>query len=218
VSYVESVAPPTIGVAPERGEQYELGIKYQPFGTNALVSASVYDLTRNDITVPVVLGNGTIERQLIGESRVRGLEIEGKAELVNNLNVIAAYTYMKSEVLRSAPVRGVNVEGNEFGSTPNHLASIWLNYVLPGSGNRGEMSFSVGARYTGSYYYTLQNNNGKSESAIILDAVFGYEVAENTQFAINISNLFDEQHVLGRGTADYYNPGREIAATLRRTW
>lgn len=218
VSYVESVAPPTIGVSPERGEQYELGIKYQPFGTNALISASVYDLTRNNITVPVVQGDGTILRQLIGESRVRGLEIEAKAELANNLSVIAAYTYMKSEVLRSAPVRGVNVEGNQFGSTPNDLASVWLNYDLPGSGNRGNMTFGAGARYTGSYYFTLQNDTGKSKPAVILDASFGYEVADNTQFAINISNLLGEQHVVGRGTADYYNPGRTITATLRRTW
>lgn len=217
-SYVESVAPPSIGVQPERGEQYEIGVKYQPEGTNALISAALFDLAKNDITVPVVLPSGVIERQLIGETRVRGFEIEGKAELGANLDVIAGYAYMDSEVIRSAPVRGANVEGNEFATTPQHMASLWLNYDLPGSGARGDMSFGLGARFVGSYYFTLQNNTGKSEAATLFDAAFTYNVTDSTALSINVSNLLDEQHVVGRGTADYYNPGRKITATLRHTW
>lgn len=218
VSYVESVAPPAIGVAPERGEQYEVGVKYQPAGINALFTAAAYDLTKNDITVPVVLPDGSIDRQLIGETRVRGFELEGKAELTPNLSLTAAYTYTDSEVLRSAPVRGANVEGNAFATAPNHTASVWLTYLLPAAGNRGDMTFGLGARYIGPYYYNLQNNNGQSEAQTLVDAAFTYGVTDSTDFSVNVSNLFDKQYVVGRGTADYYNPGRTISATLRHTW
>jgi len=217
-SYVESVAPPTIGVSPERGEQYELGVKYQPAGMNALISAAVYDLTKKDITVPVVLPGGAIDRQLIGETRVRGFEIEGKAELTPQLSVIAGYSYQKSEVVRSALVRGVDVEGNQFAASPNHMASLWLNYLVPAAGRRGDMNFGIGARYIGAYYYNLQNNNGMSDPQTLIDASFSYDVTEDTVFSVNVSNLFDKQYVVGRGTADYYNPGRTISATLRHTW
>ncbi|WP_323033467.1 TonB-dependent siderophore receptor [Paracoccus sp. (in: a-proteobacteria)] len=105
VSYVESVAPPGIGVEPERGEQYELGVKYQPLGTTALISASIYDLRKNNVTVAVVQPDGNITRELVGEQRVRGFDLEGKAELANNLDLIASYSYMKSEVVRSGPIR-----------------------------------------------------------------------------------------------------------------
>ncbi|WP_134680380.1 hypothetical protein [Paracoccus ravus] len=52
-------------------------------------------------------------------------------------------------------------------------------------------------------------------AATILDAAFSYGVQDGTDLAINVSNRLDEQHVVGSGTADYCNPGREIQATLR---
>ncbi|WP_199259052.1 TonB-dependent siderophore receptor [Paracoccus binzhouensis] len=217
-SYVESVAPPGIGVEPERGEQYELGVKYQPLGTNALISASVYDLRKNNVTVAVVQPDGSITRELVGEQRVRGFDLEGKAELANNLDLIASYSYMKSEVVRSGPIRGVDVEGNEFSEVPNHMASLWLNYTLPGNESRGDMTLGLGARYIGSYYYAISNDTGRADASVTLDAAFTYKVQDNTSLAVNVSNLLDEQHVVGRGTADYYNPGRTVAVTLRRTW
>lgn len=217
VSYVESVAPPDIGVEPERGAQYELGVKYQPAGTSALISASVYDLTQDNVTVAVVLPDGSIDRQVVGESRSRGFEIEAKAEIAQNWDVLAAYSYTDTKVVRG-PETGTNVDGNQFANVPEHMASIWVNYTLPGQGNLGDMTFGLGARHVGSYYYALSNATGKSEATTLFDAAFTYEVAENTGLAINVSNLLDEQHVVGSGTADYYNPGRTISATLRRTW
>jgi iron complex outermembrane receptor protein len=217
-SYVESVAPPGIGVEPERGEQYELGVKYQPLGTNALFSASVYDLRKNNVTVAVVQPDGNITRELVGEQRVRGIDLEGKAELANNLDVIASYSWMKSEVLLSDPIFGADVEGNEFSEVPNHMASLWMNYTLAGNETRGDMTFGLGARYIGSYFFAISNDTGKADSSITLDAAFNYQVQDNTNLAVNVTNLLDDQHVVGRGTADYYNPGREIAVTLRHTF
>lgn len=216
-SYVESVAPPAIGVEPERGEQYEIGVKYQPLGTRALLSAAIFELTRQDMTIPVVLPGGAIVREVVGETRVRGFEIEGKAEIAENWEVIAGYSYQDAELTR-AVVRGTDVSGNSFANVPKHLASLWVNYTLPGQAARGEMTFGLGARYMGSYYFAETNATGESEATTLFDAAFTYEVTENTGLALNVSNLFDEQHVVGSGTADYYNPGRTITATLRRTW
>lgn len=218
VSYVESVAPPVIGVEPERGEQYELGVKYQPAGIDALISAAVFDLTRKDITVPVVQADGNIVQELVGEMRSRGFEIEGKAELSDNLSLIAGYSYLDTEIVRSAPLGGVDVSGNQLASVPNDMASIWGYYTLPGAGARGDISIGLGARYTGAYYFNNQNNNGKSDPTTLFDAAFAYQVADNAQLTVNVSNLFDEQHVVGRGTADYYNTGRAVMAGLNYTW
>ena len=163
----------------------------------------------------VVQPDGNITRELVGEQRVRGIDLEGKAEVANNLDVIASYSYMKSEVLRSDPIFGADVEGNEFSEVPNHMASLWVNYTLPGTETRGDMTFGLGARYIGSYYFAISNATGKADASVTLDAAFSYQVQDNTSLAVNVSNLLDDQHVVGRGTADYYNPGREISATLR---
>jgi iron complex outermembrane receptor protein len=213
-SYVQSVAPPSIGVEPERGEQYEIGVKYAPVGMNALFSAAIYDLTRENVTIAVVQGDGSIERQTIGESRVRGLDLEAKAELSEQLSLIASYSYLKSKVVEDDDE---NIIGNEFASTPNHIASIWGTYTVPGDGARGDMTFGLGARYVGSYYFNAANS-AESDAATLFDASFGYEIAENTDLELHVSNLFDEQHVVGTGTANYYNPGRDISLTLRKSW
>ncbi|MNY77631.1 TonB dependent receptor [compost metagenome] len=53
----------------------------------------------------------------------------------------------------------------------------------------------------------------------MFDAAFSYAIQENTTFSVNVSNIFDEKHVsYGGFGADFYNPGRAISATLRRTW
>ncbi|SHE93307.1 iron complex outermembrane recepter protein [Loktanella atrilutea] len=215
-SYVQSVAPPEFGVSPERGHQYEVGVKYQPAGTTALISAAAFDLEKNNITVPVVQADGSITRELVGKTRARGFEIEGKAELSNNLSIIGGYSYVDAEVER-AVVRGTDVSGQAFANVPRHTASLWMSYAVPESGNLGAQTFGIGARYLGDYYFGLPNAD-KAEAAILVDAAYTYAFDAATEVALNVSNLFDEQHVVGSGTANYYNPARNVAVTLRRSW
>lgn len=210
VSYVESVAPPAIGSEPERGEQYELGVKYAPTSINAQFSAAVYDLTKDNVTIRVIDGPNSFRDETIGESRVRGLDLEAKTELTDNLSLIGSYSYMKSEVVRDDnPER----EGNEFATAPNHTASFWGYYTLSDL----PMGFGLGARYVGAYYFDAANSS-KSEAATIFDAAFNYQITQGVDLTANVSNLFDEQHVVGSGTANYYNPGREIVAKVSYSW
>jgi iron complex outermembrane recepter protein len=218
VSMVESVSPPEVGVTPERGSQYELGVKYSPAAINALFSAAIYELIQDDVATAVVQPNGAIEQQTVGEQRVRGLDLEAKAELTENLSVIGGYSYMETEVLRGAlnvwGVGVVSIEGNEFVSAPKHSASLWSYYSVPGT----SVSVGLGARYVGSYHFSNFNDTGESEATTLFDAAFNYQIAKDTDLAVNVSNLLDEQHVVGSGTADYYNPGRELTAKLSYSW
>ena len=132
--------------------------------------------------------------------------------------VTASYSYADSEVLRSDPIFGAPVAGNAVGIVPRHAASLWIDYTVPGAGNRGDMTFGLGARYTGTYFYATQNDTGRSEAVVLLDAAYSYDVTDRTELSLNIHNLADEQHVVGRGSADYYNPGRSVSATLRHRW
>ncbi|WP_163577706.1 TonB-dependent siderophore receptor [Halomonas faecis] len=212
-SYVESIAPPTIGVKPERGKQHELGVKYAPIGMNALFSAAVYELNKDNVGIAVVQGDGTIEQETVGESRVRGFDLEAKAELTDNLSLTGGYSYMDQAVIRGTLSDGTSIEGNQFATAPKQTMSLWTHYTLPDTG----MSLGLGARYVDSYYFDAANTS-KSESATLFDASFGYQVVKNTDLAVNVSNLLDEQYVVNSGTADFYNQGREIKAKLSYRW
>ena len=43
-------------------------------------------------------------------------------------------------------------------------------------------------------------------------------MTDSTDLTVNVSNIFDEQYVVGQGTAAYYNNGRTITAALRHSW
>ena len=134
--------------------------------------------------------------------------------MTDNIEVIAAYTYIDSKIEEPG---GAN-DGNRLMRVPKHVASIWGTYTLAGEGARGDMTFGLGARYMDSYFTNITNTIS-SESAVVFDASFTYKIQENTTFQLNASNLFDEKHVASQDSGGvYYNPGRAIYATLRQTW
>lgn len=182
-------------------------------GMDALFSAAVYDLTQENVTIAVVLPSGIIEQQTVGESRVRGLDLEAKAQVTQDISVIGAYSYMESEVLRGSLYDGSSLKGNEFTTAPKHTASLWSYYDIPGT----DVSVGLGARYVGAYYMDAANTK-KSDGTTLFDAALNYKIAKGTDLALNVSNLFDEQHVVGSGTANYYNPGREVTAKVSYSW
>lgn len=213
VSMVESVSPPQVGVTPQTGRQYEVGVKYSPMGMDALFSAAIYDLTQENVTIAVVLPSGIIEQQTVGESRVRGLDLEAKAQVTQDISVIGAYSYMESEVLRGSLYDGSSLKGKAFTTAPKHSASLWSYYSIPDT----DVSVGLGGRYVGGYYMDAANTK-KSDGTTLFDAALNYKIAKGTDLALNVSNLFDEQHVVGSGTANYYNPGREVTAKLSYSW
>ena len=211
-SYAESVGPATTTVVPERGEQLELGVKYRPDSFHGMFSAAVYDLTKNNITRT---NPATNLPETIGEVRVRGLDLEAKAELTDRLSLTAGYSYMDSKVVENGTAGNV---GKEMTFVPRHTASVWMNYAVPASDRRGAMTLGLGARLNGAYYFDAANTT-RNASYVTVDASFSYDLAEDVAVSLAVSNLFDKKAVAYGGYgADWYNPGRKITATVRRTW
>ncbi|RUA23181.1 TonB-dependent receptor [Billgrantia gudaonensis] len=151
---MESIAPPTIGVKPG-GKQHELGVKYAPIGMNALFSAAVYELNKDNVGIAVVQGDGTIEREpsanpvcaaSIWKPRPKQPELTG------------GYSYMDQEVIRGTLSDGTSIEGNQFATAPKQTISLWTHYTLPDTG----MSLGLGARYVDSYYFDAANTSKAS--------------------------------------------------------
>ena len=46
-----------------------------------------------------------------------------------------------------------------------------------------------------------------------------YELTESTELALNVTNVFDEKHAAYGGfSGDFFDPGREVAVTVRHRW
>lgn len=210
-NYAESVVPAGVSVEPERGRQYELGVKYRPNGGRALLTAAVYDLTQFNMTVT---NPNTLLDETIGEANVKGIDLEAKVDLYKNISLVASYAHIDSEVVEDGT--GGN-EGNELRFTPKNTAALWVDYTLPATSTRGNMNFGLGLRYSGESWAD-RSNSARIDSFTVVDAAFSYDIREDTNLRVNVTNLLDEKHYTPTSSAVWNSPGRAITATLTRRW
>ncbi|MFJ7797409.1 TonB-dependent siderophore receptor [Pseudomonas sp. NPDC096950] len=226
LSYAESFQPtskatssPTDSFKPTEGKQWELGIKYQPPGSNTLLTAAVYDLTQKNVSVTTTNSDNVSITSQTGEVKVKGLELEAVSDVTDNLKVIAAYTLAKSEVQKG------NFKGNRLQLMPNQQASLWADYtwhngVLDGFG------IGAGARYTGNTYGDQGNTwLGKADAYTVFDAAVHYDLGrldnslKGASLALNATNLFDKDYI---STCDsfycYYGDQRSVVASASYKW
>lgn len=210
-SFAQSVVPAGTGVEPEEGEQFEIGAKWRPAGRNAMFAASVYDLSKTNITRTNPVTNLS---EAIGEVRVRGIDLEAKAE-IGAYDLTASYSYLDAEIVENGTSGNV---GNTPALVSSQLASIWASRTWENLG-RGDLTAGVGVRYNGGYFFDDSNTAGETGSFVVVDAAVSYDLSEQTTLAVSVTNLFDEKHTsYGGFYADFYSPGREIQAKLSHSW
>lgn len=212
---------------PTTGEQFELGVKYQPEGSNSFITLSAYHLTQENVLTP---DGGTPTRNVqTGEVTMRGVELEGKAEITDAFSVLASYAYTDSEITkanRSVPADpSTSNQGNRFAFVPRHQASLWLDYALQTSTIWDGLSFGGGARYTGQ---TFGDNANKFDipAYTVFDAAVRYDFGksnpklEGLKASLNVSNLFDRKYVSTciAATGCYWGEGRSVYATVKYSW
>jgi iron complex outermembrane receptor protein len=209
---------------PTTGEQFEVGVKYQPEGSNSFVTLSAYHLTQDNVLSPDPVN--TSYRVQTGQVTMRGLEVEGKAEITDGFSVLASYAYTDSEITRDNPnAAGVSNLGHRFAFVPTHQASVWLDYTLQSSTAWDGLSLGGGARYTGQTFG--ENANAFDIPAYtVFDAAVRYDFGkanpklEGLKASINVSNLFDKKYVSTciAATGCYWGEGRSVYATLKYSW
>lgn len=217
-SFQPLVAPTANGygvtgtLKPQRGTQYEVGMKYRPEDFNGLFTLAFFDLTQSN--VPSWDGNYTVQRQ-IGKVRVRGIELEGKFEIAERWNATLAYSYWDGKIVDDGNAALI---GNTPERVPHHVGSAWLNYTIPGDGERGDLTVGGGIRVIGATYGDSANTV-KVPGYAVFDAMASYKLTKNLTLAINASNIFDRKYVTTTyyGTS-YYGDRRTVLGTLKYTW
>ncbi|MGE8189634.1 TonB-dependent siderophore receptor [Pseudomonas sp. NPDC086278] len=199
---------------PTEGEQYEVGVKYQPPGYDASVTVSAFDLTQKNVTTADPVNSGFSVQS--GEVRSRGFEIEGKASLSRNWNMLASYAYTDAEITEDTTFKG-----NTPRAIPRNTASVWLDYTVD-SGAFDGVGMGVGQRYIGSSY-NIQNTV-KTPQYTLTDATLRYDLGKagltGTQLSVTANNLFDKHYFEPGFYEDsvLYGNRRNVIATLSYDW
>lgn len=220
-SFQPTVGTDAAGVAfkPTTGQQEEVGIKYQPKGGNSFVTVSAFNLTQQNVltTDP---NNPSFDIQT-GEIRSRGVEVEGKANLSEGLNVIVAYSYMANVVTKAND----GTEGKTPVFMPKNKASLWLDYLFGKSSSLPGIQLGGGVRFVGTTYGDAANSF-KVPSYTLFDAAVSYDFGamsqklEGVKLLVNATNLADTKYVPGCVNSLFctYGERRKILATLRYQW
>jgi iron complex outermembrane receptor protein len=195
---------------PETGEQYEIGFKYVPRFFDGIFTAALFDLTRQNVATAVV-PNVFVQT---GEITSRGIELEAKANLTENLRVTAAFTAYDLEITKDADD---DIVGKRPFVVPELLASASFDYTFR-DGVLNGIIVGGGVRYIGSSYAD-QENIFKVPDVTLFDAKIGYDFGD-WGVDLNVSNLFDEDYVAScQGVlVCAYGEGRVVLLKTHATW
>jgi iron complex outermembrane receptor protein len=187
---------------PDFGKSYEGGLKFQPNGANAFLTASLFSITQDNV-LTADLVNPMLSIQT-GQVRSRGFELEGVGSLLSNLNFVGSFTH--NNVIFSRNNDGT--VGKHPPYTPSNLASAWLDYTPRRFG------VGAGARFIGITQadpFNVLNVPGHT----VLDAEVHYNLGE-TRLAFSAANLLDRTYVAYcfNTTACNYGPLRTFTGEI----
>lgn len=199
---------------PNEGLQYEAGIRYQPDGSNLLLSAAVYEVTQTNLTTTDASG---LTYQY-GKVRSRGVELEARAEF-GNLGLIAAYSYTVARIVESA--RPAEVD-EQISLVPKNAFALWADYKLDDLGVEG-VTVGAGIRYTGKT--NLIDSDDDVPSYVLVDAMASFDLGamnrefEGTTLKLNARNLFDKKfYTCVYSDGCRYGEPLTVTATLSYKW
>ncbi len=216
VSYSESFLP-VLGLdlfnrpfKPQRGYQYEAGIKWQP-EPGILAMISVFDI--RETNRPTNDPDNVLNVVQTGEVRSRGVEVEASWTVADDFVVLGSYTYTDAEVKKSgfpwevgAPLEGV----------PEHAASIWGVKTFRVN---DEVALRVGAglRYVGEAVSTSADRKLTTPDYLLVDALLAVDW-QKWSLALSANNLTDKRYyTVCRTFGDcFVGNRRSVIATLSR--
>lgn len=217
VSYSQSFQPASVSnpafgnaFAPLEGEQYEVGLRYQPPGSDTLLSAAAYRLDQDN---SLSLDSLTNTYMQYGKTRTKGAELEVKSNLTDNLQLSAGYAYTDTHVLQDQTASNV---GKRIEGIPYNSASLWASYRLASLGLE-KLRIGGGARYTGTTRTTPSVYDGKLPAYTLVDALISYDVDAHWQVQAKAQNLFDKKYLYCNTTCRYGDE-RSLLGSVTYRW
>lgn len=217
-SYSESFNPVTGTDAagrsfkPKEAEQVEVGLKWEAPSLPVQATAAFYSLREKNRLANDP--NNVNESVQIGEAKIRGVELEAKAD-VASWSMLASYTYTRARA--SATAWGGNLDsGEQLEGIPKHMASLWAVHHF---GHLGLPGFRLG----GGVRYVDRIGDGTGNvfvpSVTLFDAMASYETGP-WRIALNVNNLTDDDYLavcLARGDC-WFGQRRKATLTVDYRW
>ncbi|MCU8057478.1 TonB-dependent receptor [Shewanella sp. SM34] len=182
-----------LNLKPEYGIQYELGTKWELFDDSLLLTAAVFDITLENITISEKLsapiGDYTDITTQGGEQKHRGFEMGAQGQIGDSWFVTSSMMYLDAEY-QTGDAR----EGKTPIDAPEWSANIWTRYEVTDN-----FAMNFGAIYVGERFADLDNTITK-DGYVRFDIGAAYTMdimGKDVSLRANVRNLFDTDYIDG---------------------
>jgi len=214
-SYGQSFQPQTAQrrdlsyLDPERGRQYEVGVKLDPVDGRLVATLAAFDITkRNVATADPVDTSYSIQT---GEQRVRGVELDVAGHLTKRWQVIANASHMNAKISEDT----VFAVGNRLTNVPRWSGRLWSSYALGGPVDG--LTLAGGVTRVGRRQGDL-DNSFTVDGYTVYDATISYAVPrtgiELSLTGRNLGNVYYIESTVAR-LENYAGTPRSILGALR---
>lgn len=200
---------------PTRGEQMEIGLRWEPPGKNLALNAALYQIKQTNVATPDPIDPSNRASVQTGEVRSRGVELSVVGKLTPELSIIAGYVYQDVKNTK-ANDKSLNKWPVDI-PRPRQIASLWADYTWR-SGPLADVGIGAGVRYQ-------SGSAGRFDNTLwvpgytIYDAALHYDI-KRWRLAVKASNLFNRRHVSGcqSEAACFYGNQRTVMFTGKYDW
>lgn len=203
------------GAEPEQSTNYEIGTKWNLFDNNLLLTAAVFQTTKDDVIEGgnnSYSGGGSLNT---GENQVQGIELGLSGNLTDKLTGQMGFALMHSDTLKSFNEED---EGKPKANFAKRSFSGQLKYqATPKFAFGSAVTYSSGM--FGGQPDAAANTDISIPGYIVYDAFASYEINKNMTVRANILNLFDKDYytALYRGGSIVYK-GDARSANVNLTY
>jgi len=187
---------------PERGTQYEVGIKAELAEGRLFTTLAFYDITKTNVltTDPA---NPFFSIQ-VGEQRSQGIEFDITGQILPGWNVIASYAYTDARISQDNDVP----VGNRLNTVPRHSGSLWTTYRFPAESSLAGLGFGIGI-------FAADERPGDLDNTFTLPGYVRTDAAvyynhDSLRLALNVKNLFDVRYFEGSQSRSVIVPGQPL--------
>ena len=197
--------PELVAFEPEHANQWEAGTKLNLLNGLLTGSLSYYDITVSNVVYQDANGINVQG----GETYSRGVEAEVVASPLAGLNLVAGYSYNKSE-MSVGPEEYIGRRPE--GAGPEKLANLWATYTLLRGPLKG-FGIGAGANYAGENYILNRSTTGTFvlPAYTTFSASLSYEARE-FGIILKVNNLTNEEYYSGWSTLNPQQPRNLLAS------
>ncbi|WP_082877793.1 TonB-dependent siderophore receptor [Methylomonas koyamae] len=172
---------------PQRGKQYELGIKTESADQRFSSTLAFFYLTKSNMLTDDPNRADPNFQILAGQIRSRGIEFDLAGQVTDRLHLLGTYAYTQVNYTQDFD----GLQGHRVENVPRHQGSLWGTWQFNQAFKAGLGAVAVGPRPGDS------DNSYMLPGYVRLDAMAAYthKVGEHRLTAqLNINNLLDKEY------------------------